>query len=69
MKLLLSSLLILSVLAVGISQAEVYAEMVSIETDKPQYFIGDEIKITVIVDENDNTSVTINMGLSNDIPA
>lgn len=51
MKLLLSSLLILSVLAIGISQAE--AEMISIETDKTQYYIGDEIKISVTVDGND----------------
>ena len=52
----MTSLLVLALLSVvlisGVGLA--YAEIVSIETDRSQYFIGDEIKITVIVDENDS---------------
>jgi len=42
---------LLLILVVGISP--VFGEMVSIETDRPEYYIGDEIKITVMVDSWD----------------
>lgn len=57
MKSLFALSLMSIILAMGVGSA--YAEIVSIETDKPQYFIGDEIKITVIVDENDTHETDI----------
>jgi len=64
LKVSLASLLVVSILVLGVSQTS-FGEIISIETDKSEYFIDDQIKVSVTVDDIKEIDMTVRITTPN----